>query len=64
MNIPNEIKELRQRTGLSQAKFAKKFFIPLSTYEHWEMNIRKPPIYVIKMIELILDYEDMFKEKE
>lgn len=64
MNIPNEIKELRQRTGLSQAKFAKKFFIPLSTYEHWEMNIRKPPIYVIKMIKLILDYEDMLKEKE
>ena len=57
MNTPNEIKELRQRTGLSQAKFAKKFFIPLSTYEHWEMNVRKPPIYVIKMIELILDYE-------
>lgn len=64
MNISNQIKELRQRTGLSQAKFAKKFFIPLSTYEHWEMNVRKPPIYVIKLIELILNYEDKLKEKK
>ena len=64
MNIQDELKDLRQRTGLSQAKFAKKFFIPLSTYEHWEMNVRKPPVYVVKMIELLLDYEAKFKEKE
>lgn len=61
MDTQNALKELRQRTGLSQAGFAKKFSIPLSTYEHWEMNVRKPPIYVVKMIALILDYEDMFK---
>ncbi len=62
MDTQNTLKELRQRTGLSQAGFAKKFFIPLSTYEHWEMNVRKPPIYVVKMIALILDYETIFRE--
>ena len=62
MNTQNTLKELRQRTGLSQAGFAKKFSIPLSTYEHWEMNVRKPPIYVVKMIALILDYETRFGE--
>lgn len=62
MDTQNTLKELRQRTGLSQAGFAKKFFIPLSTYEHWEMNVRKPPIYVVKMIALILDYETKFRE--
>lgn len=62
MNTQNMLKELRQRTSLSQAKFAKKFSIPLSTYEHWEMNVRKPPIYVVKMIALILDYETKFGE--
>ena len=62
MDTQNTLKELRQRTGLSQARFAKKFFIPLSTYEHWEMNVRKPPIYVVKMIALILDYETKFRE--
>ncbi len=62
MDTQNMLKELRHRTGLSQAKFAKKFFIPLSTYEHWEMDVRKPPIYVVKMIALILDYEDRLRE--
>ena len=41
-----------------------KFFIPKSTIEQWEMGIRKPPVYVVKMIALILDYEDKFKEKD
>ena len=62
MDFQKEIRKLRQRTGLSQAKFAKKFFIPTHNVEQWEMGIRKPPIYVVKMIELILDYEDKFKE--
>ena len=57
-----EIKELRQRTGLSQAKFAKKICIYTHNVETWEMGIRKPPVYVVKMIATILDYEDKFKE--
>jgi putative transcriptional regulator len=64
LDFKKEIKELRQRTGLSQAKFAQKFFIPTHTVETWEMGIRKPPVYVVKMIALILDYEDRFKEKD
>lgn len=56
----DRLKELRCRTGLSQAKFARKFFIPVGTYEHWEMGIRKPPAYVVKMMSLILDYEDKY----
>ena len=64
MDFQKEIKELRQRTGLSQVKFAQKFIIPKSTIEQWEMGIRKPPVYVVKMIALILDYEDRFKEKD
>lgn len=63
MTTKETLKELRNRTGLSQAKFAKKFFIPLSTYEHWEMEVRKPPVYVIKLIEMVLDLEDEVKEK-
>lgn len=64
MDFQKEIKELRQQTGLSQAKFAHKFFIPTHTVETWEMGIRKPPVYVVKMIALILDYEDKFRGKD
>lgn len=63
MAIQETLLKFRNRTGLSQAKFAKKFFIPLSTYEHWEIGMRKPPVYVVKLIEMVLDYEDKLKGK-
>ena len=52
-----ELKKLRESTGLSQVKFADKFDIPLTTYRHWEFDV-KPPVYVVKMIEKILKYEN------
>ena len=63
MNTQEELLELRHKTGLSQAKFAKKFFIPLSTYEHWEIGMRKPPMYVVKLIKMVLDYEDKLRRE-
>lgn len=61
MDARETLKQLRATTGLSQVKFAAHFSIPTHTYEQWEMGIRKPPVYVVKMIETILDYES--KEK-
>ena len=58
MSVREKLQALRGKTGLSQAKFARKFEIPVHTYESWEMEIRKPPEYVIYMIELILTYEE------
>ena len=58
MSVREKLQTLRGKTGLSQAKFARKFEIPVHTYESWEMEIRKPPEYVIRMIELILTYEE------
>ncbi len=49
--------ECRKKTGLSQAKFASKFNIPLNTYFHWEQGRHKPPKYVVSMIETILNTE-------
>ena len=51
------IKELRERTGLSQSKFAAKFYTTPVNISHWEQGVRKPPEYVVKMIERILDLE-------
>jgi putative transcriptional regulator len=55
------IKELRERTGLSQYKFAEKFKMGTANISHWEQEIRKPPEYVTYMMERILDLE---KENE
>ena len=47
-----EIRELRDRTGLSQSQFANYFGIPVGTLRNWEQGIAKPPAYVFEMIKL------------
>lgn len=43
------IKELRERTGLSQSKFANKYGIPVRTLQGWEAGKRVPD-YVIRLL--------------
>lgn len=45
------IKEIRTLTGLSQAKFGEKYEISKRTIEEWEAGRRKPPEYVVKLLE-------------
>ena len=55
-----DIREIRAFTGLSQAKFGEKYKIPQITISQRESGKRKPPAYVINMLEFIvlnnLDY--------
>lgn len=44
------IKEIRQSTGLSQAKFGEALNIPKSTLQDWEQGLRKCPEYVAELI--------------
>ena len=48
------IKELRNKTGLSQSKFAALFSIPVNTLQQWEQELRTPPYYVLYMMREIL----------
>ena len=61
MELAERLRKLREQTGLSQAKFATRFSIPKSTYEHWEEGMRTPPKYVVEMISVILEYENEFR---
>lgn len=63
MNEGEQLKEIRQELGLSQSKFAQKFHVPLSTYIHWEVGMRKPPKYIIYMIQYILQLEERERDK-
>ena len=49
------IKEIRQLSCLSQGKFAKKYGIPVGTLQHWEIGERKPPEYVLKLLERVVN---------
>lgn len=42
---------MRNKTHLSQADFARLLHIPLSTLQAWEQKKRKPPDYVVSLIE-------------
>lgn len=55
------VKEIRALTGLSQVKFGEKYHIPPHTIEGWEMGIRKPPVYVLELLErcVVADMEQV-----
>ena len=48
------IKEMRQKTYLSQNKFAKLLDIPVANIAKWEQGVSAPPEYVVKLIEFYL----------
>lgn len=45
---------LRSLTGLSQQAFSDKYEIPKRTIEDWERGRRKPPEYVVKLLERVV----------
>lgn len=51
MEAKDRIKAIRSATGLSQVAFAKEYGIPRRTIENWESGERKPPEYVITLLE-------------
>lgn len=57
-----QIRELRKVSGLSQNTFAKKFEIPTSTLQDWEHNRRTPPVYVVGMMNKLLETERKTKQ--
>lgn len=59
----NQIKEIRQRTGLSQAKFGEALGgVPLRTIQDWEGEKRKPSDWTVKLIEFRVDNDPQFKK--
>ena len=54
------VKELRARYHLTQKALSDLTGIPLRTIENWEGNKRKPPEYILTLLESYLEH----KEKE
>lgn len=60
------IKEIRQISGLTQEKFAKKYEIPVHTIKGWESSAtssrhRECPLYVLKLLERVVNEDYMRK---
>lgn len=52
-----EIKDLRNKMGLSQKQFSDYFGIPVRTIQCWEIGQRKPPDYIPELLERIWKLE-------
>lgn len=45
-----EIREMRARLGDTQSEFAARYNIPFRTIQNWETGLRKPPEYIIDLL--------------
>lgn len=51
-------KELLTEHNISQSQFSREFEIPLRTVQHWVSGERKPPDYLLKLIEFKLENKE------
>lgn len=50
-----DIREMRICLGETQAGFAKRYNIPFRTIQNWEEGTRRPPEYIIKLLEVCIE---------
>ena len=50
MEIKDEIKKLRESTGMNRKEFCEYFEIPYRTVTEWERGTRKMPDYVLRLL--------------
>ena len=48
------VKRLREKYGLSRDQFCDAFCIPYRTLQSWELGLRSCPLYVFRMMEMLL----------
>ena len=45
------IRDMRTQLGVTQSEFAARYNIPFRTVQNWETGLRKPPVYIVKLLE-------------
>ena len=56
------IREMRTRLGDTQSEFAARYHIPFRTVQNWETGLRKPPEYIMSLLESRIQ-EDLVNRK-
>ena len=54
-------KELREQSGMTRTQFAEYFGIPYRTVQDWELDNRKCPDYLLKLMEYRLKNEGLIR---
>ena len=53
-----DVKRLREKYGLSRDQFCDAFCIPYRTLQSWELGARRCPLYVFRMMEMLLELSE------
>jgi DNA-binding transcriptional regulator YiaG len=56
------IKELREKTGLTQKAFSERLNIPHRTVQNWEGGQRQCPEYVVELIAFRIEHDDTLRK--
>ena len=51
MELKDEVRGLRERTGMSRQEFARYFEVPYRTLQDWELGNRRMPEHLLRLIE-------------
>lgn len=61
-NQADEIRRIRESTGMNRKEFAAYFGIPYPTITDWELGHRKMPDYILRLIAYQVAMEKMIKK--
>ena len=64
MEIKDEIKKLRDSTGMNRKEFCEYFGIPYRTVTEWERGTRKMPDYVLRLLAYKIEMENLTKKED
>lgn len=61
-NSGDEIRRIRESTGMNRKEFAEYFGIPYPTITDWELGHRKMPDYLLRLIVYKVEMEKLIKK--
>lgn len=61
-NSGDEIRRIRESTGMNRKEFAEYFGIPYRTITDWELGHRKMPDYLLRLIAYKVEMEKLIKK--
>ena len=63
MEAREELRKLRESTGMNRKEFCEYFEIPYMTETDWELGNRRVPLYVLRLMAYKIQMEKLFDKK-
>ena len=64
MEAREELRKLRESTGMNRKEFCEYFEIPYMTVTDWELGNRRVPQYLLRLMAYKIEIEKLVEKKE